>query len=324
MLEAKTQIAAVDAIRQAIQSCSNWGRWGKDDVLGTLNFIDSDKRARAAATVRSGKVFSLALPFDGNGPQNGWKNRNNPVHTMMATGYDAVAGVQGWPHGFSGADDAVFMPLQCGTQWDGLGHIFDHGRAWNDRPADEVVTMQGDLFTGMEVSADQIISRGVLLDVGRQFGANGVLPDGFAIGPEHLEETIEAQGQTARVERGDIVMVRTGQLSRVGPGSWGNYAGGDAPGLSFRTAEWLHKTEIAAVATDTWGMEVRPNEFPNSWQPLHQVLIPHIGMMIGEMWALEGLADDCAQDGVYESFLVAPPLPFTGAVGSPINPIAIK
>ena len=36
------------------------------------------------------------------------------------------------------------------------------------------------------------------------------------------------------------------------------------------------------------------------------------------------LADDCAEDGVYEFFFTAPPLPITKAVGSPINPMAIK
>ena len=89
-------------------------------------------------------------------------------------------------------------------------------------------------------------------------------------------------------------------------------------------AGWLHRTEIAAIATDTWGFEVRPNEFDDAFQPLHQVTIPHLGLLIGEMWALEDLAEDCAADGVYEFFLTAAPLPITGAVGSPVNPIAVK
>ena len=97
-----------------------------------------------------------------------------------------------------------------------------------------------------------------------------------------------------------------------------------APGLSFWTAPWLHRTEIAAIATDTWGFEVRPNEFPEAFQPLHQIAIPNIGLLVGEMWDLDALAADCASDGVYEFLLVAAPLPVTGAVGSPVNPIALK
>ncbi|MFI0240455.1 cyclase family protein [Streptomyces sp. NPDC016845] len=310
------------AVAEAAKAFSNWGRWGADDRLGTLNFLTEAKRVQGAALVRRGVSFSLAQPFDMNGPQRGWRRRTNPVHTMLDTGADAAFGTQGLPHGIGGADDVVAMPLQCSTQWDGLGHIFDHGKAWNGRDAATTVTSDGDLVTGIEHMAAQIAGRGVLLDVGRALGDGGELPDAFAITAEHLDET--ARAQDVRVERGDIVLVRTGQLARVRRDGWGEYAGGPAPGLSFTTAAWLHGSEIAGIATDTWGFEVRPNEFEAAFQPLHQVVIPNMGLLIGEMWDLEDLAEDCAQDGTYEFFLAASPLPITGAVGSPINPLAIK
>lgn len=312
------------AIAAAARRCSNWGRWGHDDVHGTLNFLDDAKRAAAAALVRHGRSFSLSLRFDMDGPQKGWRRRTNPVHTMLDTGTDAEAGTQGFPHGLGGADDVIAMPLQCSTQWDGLGHIFDHGRAWNDRPAGQVVTSEGDRVTGIETVAGLLVGRGVLLDVGRVCGTDGELPDGFAITAEHLERTIAAHGTSAAVGRGDIVLVRTGQLARTRRAGWGDYAGGAAPGLSFTTADWLHRCEIAAIATDTWGFEVRPNEFDDAFQPLHQVAIPNMGLFLGEMWDLDVLAQDCSADGVYEFFLSAAPLPVTGAVGAPVNPIAVK
>ncbi len=314
-------MTAEEAIAEATANYSNWGRWGPDDVLGTVNFIDEAKRAAAARLIRSGLSFSLSQRFDMNGPQKGWRRRTNPVHTMLDTGVDAALNKQGFPHGIGGADDVIAMPLQCSTQWDGLGHIFDHGKAWNGRLAQDVVTSDGDLVTGIEHMAAPIASRGVLLDVGRVIGG-GELPDGFAVTEEHLTATAEAHG--VEVGRGDIVCVRTGQLARVRREGWGDYAGGPAPGLSFWTAGWLHRAEIAAIATDTWGFEVRPNEFDNAFQPLHQVAIPHIGLLVGEMWDLEALAEHCAGDGVYEFFLAAAPLPITGAVGSPVNPLAIK
>lgn len=303
----------------------NWGRWGQDDVLGTLNFIDEAKRTEAAALVRSGEAISLAQAFDTNGPQKGWRRRTNPVHTMTDTGTDAERGNQGFPHGIGGADDVIAMPLQCSTQWDGLGHIFDHGNAWNGRRAGDVVTSDGDLVTGIEHAASVIVSRGVLLDVGRHLSpATGELADGYAITVADLEATIAAQGESSRVGRGDIVLVRTGQYARTRRDGWGDYAGGPAPGLSLTTAGWLHRTEIAAIATDTWGFEVRPNEFDApAFQPLHQVVIPNMGLTIGEMWNLDALADACARGGRYDFLLSAAPLPITGAVGSPINPIAI-
>ena len=312
------------AIAAAAKRVSNWGRWGTDDVRGTMNFLDEDVRRSAATLVRRGASFSLSQRFDMDGPQTGWRRRTNPVHTMLDTGTDAVAGVQGFPHGIGGADDVISMPLQCSTQWDGLGHIFDHGVAWNGRPADQVVTSLGDAVTGIETVADVIAGRGVLLDVGRVLGDDGELPDGFAITEEHLLATIDAQGPTSVVRRGDIVLVRTGRLARARREGWNGYAGGDSPGLSFTTADWLHGSEIAAIATDTWGFEVRPNEFTVAFQPLHQVAIPHIGLFLGEMWDLDALAADCAGDGVHEFWLTAAPLPVTGAVGSPVNPVAVK
>lgn len=312
---------AEEAIADAARTHSNWGRWGADDVRGTLNFLDETKRVEGARLVRRGVSFSLSLRFDMDGPQRGWRRRTNPVHTMLDTGVDAALGKQGFPHGMGGADDVIAMPLQCSTQWDGLGHVFDHGVAWNGRRAQDTVTSEGDHVTGVETLADVVAGRGVLLDVGRVVGG-GELPDGFAITEQHLLRTAEAHG--IEIGRGDIVCVRTGQLARVRREGWGEYAGGPAPGLSFWTAGWVHRSEIAAIATDTWGFEVRPNEFDDAFQPLHQVAIPNMGLLIGEMWDLEALAADCAADGGYAFQLVAAPLPVTGAVGAPVNPIAVK
>ena len=312
------------AIAAAAKRCSNWGRWGADDVLGTLNFLSPAKRREGAALVRRGASFSLSQSFDMDGPQKGWRRRTNPVHTMLDTGTDAERGVQGFPHGIGGADDVISMPLQASTQWDGLGHIFDHGNAWNGRRAGDVVTSLGDSVTGIQTVAGLIAGRGVLLDVGRAIGTDGELPDGFAITAEHLEATIAAQGESSRIGRGDLVVVRTGRLARARREGWGDYAGGDSPGLSFTTADWLYGSEIAGIATDTWGFEVRPNEFDVAFQPLHQVAIPNIGLFIGEMWDLDALAADCAEDGRYDFWLTAAPLPVTGAVGAPVNPIAVK
>lgn len=312
------------AIAATARAVSNWGRWGEDDAVGTLNLIDDAARARAAALVRTGEPVSLSQPFDMDGPQKGWRRRTNPVHTMLDTGTDAEAGAQGFPHGIGGADDVIAMPLQCSTQWDGLGHIFDHGAAWNGRRAGDVVTSLGDAVTGIEHAAPLISGRGVLLDLGRFLRpATGELEDGYAISTADLDACIDAQGPTSAVGPGDIVVVRTGQLSRAKRAGWGDYAGGPAPGLSFTTAPWLRARDIAAIATDTWGFEVRPNEFEPAFQPLHQVVIPHMGLTIGEMWDLDTLAERCAASSRYEFLLVAAPLPVTGAVGAPVNPIAL-
>ena len=264
----------------------NWGRWGEDDVLGTLNFIDAAKRREAAALVRAGAAFSLSQSFDMNGPQKGWRRRTNPVHTMLDTGTDAERGTQGFPHGLGGADDVIAMPLQCSTQWDGLGHIFDHGNAWNGRRAGDVVTSDGDLVTGIEHAAPRVSARGAARPraAPRPEPASSRTATRSRPRPRLVRRGARRDGA---VGRGDIVLVRTGQLARVRRDGWGGYAGGPAPGLSLTTAGWLHHTEIAAIATDTWGFEVRPTSSTTAFQPLHQVVIPNIGLTIGEMWDLE-------------------------------------
>ena len=312
-------------LEKARTAYRNWGRWGQDDVIGTLNFITPEKVAHATTLSKRGAIFSLSQPFSGDGPQSGWRGRVNPVHLMRDTGTDAAADTQGFPHGLGGADDSVFMPLQCSTQWDGLGHIFDNKKAWNGRDC-TIVDGAGDHVTGIETAAEKFVSRGVLLDVGRAIGEIGELAIGHPITEADLEKTIELQGASSKIEPGDIVLVRTGQYGKVlRAGTWGDYAGGDAPGMSFSSLGWLHRNEIAALATDTWGVEVRPAEFTQPcFAPFHQIAIPNMGLFLGEMFNLEALAADCHQDKNYEFLFIAPAISFNGAVGAPVHPIAIK
>jgi len=316
----KAKITRQD-INDAAERLKNWGRWGPDDEIGTLNNITPQDIINAARLIRKGKAFSLALNFDNQGPQSGlWGNRFNPIHTMLATGVDAVAGRQE-SIGVRYADDIVTMPLQCGTQWDALGHIFFGEQMWNGYDA-RLVDSNGAHKNGIEKTKDKMIGRGVLLDIPRWKGIDS-LDDGTGIGVDDLEQC--AVAQQVEVRRGDFVIIRTGQMERcLRAGQWGGYAGGNAPGLRFETADWIRRTDIAAICCDTWGCEVRPNETTGESQPWHWIVIPMIGISMGEIFYVKDLAEDCAQDGVYEFFFCAPPLPITKAVGSPVNPIAIK
>ena len=299
---------------------NNWGRWGNDDEVGTLNFITPEKIRQSAGLVRSGKVFSLELPLDGSGPQTGAFGRVNPVHSMVATGTDYVAGKQDWPLNWGVADDSLFLFLQGGTQWDALSHIFHHGKLYNGYDAN-LVTAKGADVCGIQ-NQKTVVSRGVLLDIPRALGVEYLDP-GDPIDGDLLDEACRHHG--VEVGTGDIVLIRTGDMARRRnlPG-WDGYSAGDSPGLSLLSAPWLAEHEIAALATDTWGAEVRPNEIPDSFQPVHLVMIVNMGLFVGEIWYLDELAEDCADDGVYEFQLVAPPLVIPRAVGSPLNPQAIK
>src|SRR5438067_639929 len=134
-----------------------------------------------------------------------------------------------------------------------------------------------------------------------------------------------AKDQNVEIRRGDFVIIRTGQMERcLSEGKWGGYAGGDAPGVKFENCYWCQSKEVAAICSDTWGVEVRPNETTEANQPWHWVVIPSMGLCMGEIFYLKELAEDCASDRVYEFFFCGPPLIITGGTGSPINPQAIK
>jgi len=298
----------------------DWNRWGKDDEAGTLNHATPERIVEAARLVNRGETFALSINFDKHGPQTGDLGRFNPVHAMLATGIDAVHGVQDEMN-IRYSDDVLSLPLHGATHWDSLSHIFYGSHMWNGYDA-TLVSAGGARKNGIEKARDKMVGRGVLLDVARYKGAEA-LEDGYAITCEDLDGC--ARRQNVEVRGGDFLLVRTGQLGgRLAAGSWGDYAGGDAPGLAFETLRWLHDREVAAVASDTWGVEVRPNETDEAFQPWHWVAIPNMGLSVGEMFYLEELAEDCGRDGRYEFFFVAPPLPITGASGSPVNPIAIK
>ena len=315
-----------DDLRKAAEKYKNWGRWGPKDEIGTLNHTTADDIVAAARLVRKGKVISLALNFDNHGPQGAKSKypalgRINPLHTMLRTGTDAYSGVLDH-RGIRAADDMVVMPLQCGTQWDGLGHIFYENNMWNGYDCREV-TSAGAQKCGIEKTKNKMVGRGVFLDVPRALGME-ILPDGHAITTEQLDLT--AKKQKVEVKKGDFVVVRTGQMeAKLTAGSWDGYPGGDAPGFSFETLEWIQRTQLAALASDTWGCEVRPNESEAGInQPWHWITIPMMGMTMGEIFYVKDLAEDCAADKVYEFLFVAPAIPITGAVGSPTNPLAIK
>ena len=312
-------------IEAAAERLKNWGKWGADDEIGTLNYTTPDDIVRAAGLVRMGQVFSLALNYDDKGPQGGKTKfppvgRFNPVHTMLRTGTDAYSGVLD-KRGIRSADDLVLFPLQAGTHWDGLGHIFYGDHMWNGYDC-RLVSSFGAAKAGIEKTKEKMIGRGVLLDIARHVGVDW-LEDGFAITNDMLDACAKKQGVV--VGRGDHLLIRTGHMeAKWAAGSWDGYPGGDAPGLAFETLDWLQEKQVAAVATDTWGVEVRPNETDEANQPWHWICIPIMGLTMGEIFKLDELAKACAGDGTYEFMFIAPALPITGAVGSPVNPIAIR
>src|SRR6202162_4790384 len=193
-------------LRDAAEKCKNWGKWGPHDEIGTLNYTSPADIVAAAQLVRKGKVISLALNFDHTGPQGAKSKypamgRTNPIHTMIRTGTDAYSGVLD-KRGIRAADDMVTMPLQCGTQWDGLGHVFYENSMWNGYDC-RTVTSAGAQKCGIEKTKNRMVGRGVFLDVARYKGVDA-LEDGHGITCAELDAT--AKQQVVAVKKGDFVV----------------------------------------------------------------------------------------------------------------------
>lgn len=322
-----------DSFREIAAQVSNWGRWGSDDQLGTLNLVDPAARLRGTSAVRDGAAFPLGLPLsEEEGIQAGFvPGRVNPTRSMIAVN-EPLSDDPGW---ICSSEDVVTLALQCATHWDGLAHVSygsgpDGGRLYNGYPASSVGA-GGASRLGIHL-VRSLVSRGVLLDVARAKGLD-VLEPGYPITPADLDAACDMGGLS--IEPGDVVLVRTGQMvhlalaGRASPGAGQSVRDLVAytwptPGLTVATAVWFHDRDVAAVATDTLVLEVYPCEQPDAYLPVHLLHLVEMGMTQGQNWVLDELADACAADGRYDFLLDASPLPFTNALGSPVNPVALR
>lgn len=309
-----------DEFYELAKKVNNWGRWGSDDELGTVNFITDEHVHKAASLITTGKRFSLSIPLDKNGIQTGlMPGRVNPIKTML----DINRPMLGDPALFCNTDDIVVMGLQSATHWDGLAHVSYDGRMYNGYDINSV-GVDGASRCGIH-KIETLVSRGVLLDIAAAKGVDRLEP-GYHISGEDLDEA-EAFAKIT-VGEGDIVLIRTGQIQfvkkdKLRPKDKNDYAK-PTPGLDITTAEWFHQRDVAAVTSDTFSLEVYPRANRDMFLPLHLIHIVEMGLTQGQNWDLEDLAKDCAGDGRYKFFLEASPQKFVGGVGTMVNPVAIK
>lgn len=302
---------APDEFVQLAREVNNWGRWGDDDELGTLNLITPDVVRRGASCVKTGRTFSRALPLHEDGPQTGAvAGRINPIHlmTQINVSYGEIAV----------NDDTVAMGLQCATHWDAFSHVSYNGKLYNGFDADSITPAGAGRCAIDKVKS--IVSRGILLDMARTKGVER-LDGGYTITGDDLDAAASAAG--VEVEPGDVVLIRTGHIQLLDEGDKRKYAF-PSPGPGTDAARWFHRHDLAAVATDTMAFEVLPGEYDDFFLPVHVLDLVEMGMPQGQNFHMEALAEECASDGVYTFLLEASPEPFVAAVGAPTNPIAIR
>lgn len=292
----------------------NWGRWGADDELGTLNFITPDTIRAAAATVKSGRSVSLSIPIN---TVAGPDNPNPAIHYMCNT-HDIDIG----SGSLRFATDFLAMQFHgdCHTHIDALCHIAYKGKLYNGKSS-SLVDVTGAHTMDITAMAHGIVGRGVLIDVPRHRGVKWLEP-GEVVTREEIEEIEKEEG--VRLSSGDVLVLRTGHhRRRKEMGAWNaDYSGEGRAGLDPYSMLLLKEREIAAFLPDGDG-EVVPAYVEGLLYPIHPLQITAMGMACTDSLQFEELVGVCEEEGRYTFMVVLAPLRLPKGTGSQLNPIAI-
>lgn len=284
---------------------SNWGRWGKNDQIGSVHLITPAKRKEAAALVTDGVSVSLGRNAETE------KAPDNPspfIHKMLSTGAH--------PEGQFVLDEySVAYHGYAHTHMDSLSHMAWRGKMYDGSPQTDV-TDRGAKELAVTAYKDGIFTRGVLVDIPWLKGLPYLEPS-TAIYPEDLDAWEKKTG--VRIGSGDVVFIRTGRWARrAAKGPWDP---AHIAGLYASCAKWLKQRDVAMVGSDA-ATDVMPSGVSGVVQPMHQLLLVAMGTPIFDNCDLEAVAIAAAKRNRWVFLLTASPIPVPGGTGSPLNPIA--
>jgi len=317
---------SVQELAGYMDTLSNWGRWGDEDTLGTLNLITPEKRKQAGALIREGVSVSCSkmVPHIGTGAMLGV---GGPQSYMIQSGERyALGDPDGDPTGlqFSAEQLSFIFHGFAFTHIDGLAHVFVGGKMYNGRSAGLVTSAEGAKVQTAEVMRDGILTRGVLLDLARLRGKDWLDPDEPAF-PEDLEACEAAQG--VRVEEGDVVLLRTGYQGQLDSLSEGDPHPPGHSGYHAACLPWFRERGVALI-----GADVINDAIPTGYDaaavegvtalPVHAVALVAMGLRLIDNAHLERLGEACAERNRWEFCFSLNPLRFARSTGSPANPIA--
>jgi kynurenine formamidase len=298
---------SVDEVKRLYDKISNWGRWGKEDQRGALNYISPQKRASAARLVDSGEIVSLSLPLS---TQSGPDNPQPVQHMMLHAG----------PPGYASLDYFAIAPHGMAfTHLDALCHVFWQGKMYNGFSEREVGRF-GARRCAIDVTRDGVMSRGVLLDIPRTKKVDW-LELREAIYPEDLEAA-EKLGNL-QVGEGDILLIRTGRYKRRAvQGAWDPRREG-LPGLDASCLEWLYARKIAVLGCDAVS-DIAPSPYgAEMGLPIHVGTLVIQGIHLIDNADFEALSAACERHQRYEFLFSMAPLILERGTASPVNPLAL-
>ncbi len=295
------------------QGGTNWGRWGDDDERGALNLLNPEVLKAAAASIRTGRVYSLGIPIQAEGvPLLDY--RGKPMRlTLQDSTDEGVYEAFGCQPGTGAHEDVMIFASHTTSHMDALIHVYEDSRHYNGVPSGAMRALSGATKLGIE-KVGGFAARGVLLDMPRYFGDARWVQPGRNITGDDLAGACAAQG--VEVRAGDVVLVRTGYLQMW----FDNHDDGafEQAGIGLDAAEWLAARDVVAVGSDNAAVEVIPFD-GNDFLAVHKVLLVRRGIYMIEFLDLS----QPAADESWEGLLTVAPLKVTGATGSPVNPIFV-
>ena len=299
----------VEEVIALFDRLSNWGRWGKEDERGALNFITERKRVAAARLVQSGEAVSLALPL---ATEHAADNPMPVMHLITQTGQDAGA------RSYSADYFSILPHGHAITHLDALCHVFWQRKMYNGFNASEVGS-HGARKCAIDVASAGIVSRGVLLDIPKIKQVEFMEP-GERIFPEDLEAA--ERDHRLRVEEGDVLLIRTGRARRRKvKGPWNSMREG-MPGLDASCLPWLHERRVAVLGSDSTS-DVVPSGYKRMARPIHICTLVMMGVHLIDNADFDALAETAARLKRYEFEFVMAPLILMRGTASPVNPIAL-
>ncbi len=303
-------LVAASLVASPVRAEPDWypSPHGTKDQLGAINHLSSDNVRDAGTLIRSGKVYSLAIPTSPRTTAYG--SRQYRMHVApIYVGNSATYGT----NQLQGFDDIVISHLGIGTQLDGFAHVALNGRHYNGVGTADVIRPDGAIRYGID-TLPPIVGRGVLLDM--------TVPEAAGTPSANHFNRREIQAAVARqrveIRKGDIVLLHTGHLSAVEGGYTQNLTA--VRGLGVEGATFLADRGVVAIGMDAWIPDAMPAENPEEFLPVHGLLLVKRGVYILENIRTEELAADAA----YEFFFVLAAPRFEGAVQSVVHPVAIR
>ncbi|HGM5579888.1 TPA: cyclase family protein [Pseudomonas putida] len=301
----------------------NWGKWGPEDEVGALNYLDPAQVLKGVACIRQGKTFTLQTQIGHPKGEPLFPGRRPSLRVNVLDKGHYLAGKAHFEGNVEYVDDVIFMHLQGSTQYDALGHVWYDDQLWNGY--DALSTIGGMSKASILPIAERgVVGRAVLIDMARHRG-KAVLDKGEGFDHHDLLAAASAQGVT--IEPRDILLIRTGWIGsfyeREAEEFYRDY---NEPGLAFsrELVAWFHQMQIPNLITDTMANEVAFDAESGVMIPLHNALMRNLGVAFTEVAMLDALAQDCAADGQWQFLYAAAPLKIVGGSGAPVNPMVIK